>query len=114
MAPKTEVSMPAQVNKCPPQPDDQKFDKPLPVEESLHELYLTLDDTNLTPTMDSAQTGDSMPHILVSPKDSRATHPEPRAFRALKPFKPGLKEALPPTTRRITRSQKGSPKTRES
>ncbi|GFO23075.1 transcription factor iiib 90 kda subunit [Plakobranchus ocellatus] len=126
MAPKLKVSMPTQMNKSSPggiqtptrlpQPDDQKFNKPLPMEECLREPDLSLDDTNLTPTMDPDQTGDSTPHSLASPKDNRATHPELRALRALKPFtKPGLKEALfPPTTRRITHSQKGSTETRES
>ncbi|GFN87457.1 transcription factor iiib 90 kda subunit [Plakobranchus ocellatus] len=100
----------------PPQPHDQKFDKPLPVDESLQEPDLPLDDTNLIPTMDPARTGDSTPHGLASPKNNRATHPEPCALRALKPFnKPGLKETpLPSKTRRITCSQKGSTKTRES
>ncbi|GFN83355.1 transcription factor iiib 90 kda subunit [Plakobranchus ocellatus] len=117
LAPKPETSMPTQVNKSPPggiqtptrppQPDDQKFDKPLPVEVSLQEPDLPLDDTNLTQTMDPTQTGDSTPHGLASPKDNRATHTKHRAFRALKPFnKPGMKETLPPTTLRITLQSK--------
>ncbi|GFO16030.1 hypothetical protein PoB_004253500 [Plakobranchus ocellatus] len=48
-----------------PQPDDQKFDKSLPVEESLQEPDLPLDDTNLTQTMDPTQIGDSTPQHLV-------------------------------------------------
>ncbi|GFO14785.1 hypothetical protein PoB_004129000 [Plakobranchus ocellatus] len=100
----------------PPQPDDQKFNKPLSVEESLHEPDLPLDDTNLIPTIDPAQIGDSTPHSLACPKDNRATHPDLRALRALKYFnKPGLKKApLILTTGRITRSQKGSTEKRKS